>query len=499
LVITALQVAQGNAITIDNLEDAMDLYHCNVINEGKGTNHDEEGKVVLSGFTGACYKCGEVGHTKANCPKKQSGKSPRSNKSKTPRRKCEVCGKEHAGPCWEDESNAHLRPANWKLAKAGTNIAAAAVAASTDKGELLLTRLANVRWDNTLMPKGMSQDKDMNKDSVERVITDDVKDVVTDNNNPHWFPFQWFLDAEDGQVGREPVVIVLSVTRTNNKSRNSNLVERFANRYALEVELGLKVEGVSKKMTFPSVRALLSDPDVFIADSGATTHATVSIRGLKNLHKGCDGDFIEVASGLQEAAAQIGDLPCVICDKHGQELQNVVLHDVTYSPSLKFNLFSTSKLQQEGWKMMGDFNSITMTKEGMTVGCDIVIPTNKGAIYCVYLKRGCEMANVVAQGMGPKATMTIKQAHDRFGHNHKDATQAIAKHLGIRITQGKMKPCEGCMLAKAKQKNVLQVNTPQVCLTKFGECIYSNISTIRQVNGGPTVTKPNWHMLVDDE
>jgi hypothetical protein len=117
------------------------------------------------------------------------------------------------------------------------------------------------------------------------------------------------------------------------------------------------VEDVSKKMTFPSVQALLSDPDVFIADSGATTHAMASIKGMKNLRKGCDGDFIEVASGLQETAVQIGDLPCVMCDKHGQELQNVVLHDVTYSPRLKFNLFSTSKLQLEGWKMMGDFNS----------------------------------------------------------------------------------------------------------------------------------------------
>jgi hypothetical protein len=188
-VITAVQVVQGNAMTIDDLEDAMDLYHCNVINEGKGTSHNKEGKVVLSGFTRACYKCGKAGHTKANCPKKQSGKSPSSNKSKTPWCKCDVCGKEHAGPCWEDESKAHLRPVNWKSAKAGTNIAVAAVAASTDKGELLLTGLANVNWDHTLMPKKMSQQEDMIKDSVEEVITDDVKDVVTDNVDTHWFPF----------------------------------------------------------------------------------------------------------------------------------------------------------------------------------------------------------------------------------------------------------------------------------------------------------------------
>jgi hypothetical protein len=85
----------------------------------------------------------------------------------------------------------------------------------------------------------------------------------------------------------------------------------------------------------------------------------------------------------------------------------VLLHDVTYSPSLKFNLFSTSKLQREGWKMLGDYSSITMTKGDMKVCFDIVIPTEKGAIYCVYLKRGLELATV-AVGLGPKMTMTIK-------------------------------------------------------------------------------------------
>jgi hypothetical protein len=193
LVISAVQVAQGNAMTIDNLEDAMDLYHCILNNKGKGANHNEEGKAVLSGFTRACHTCGEVGHTKANCPKKQAGKSPRNNRNKTPWRKCKVCSKKHAGPCWEDKANAHLCLANWKFAKAGNNIAAAVVATSADKGELLLSGMANMNWSKALMPKGMMQDMDTVKDSVEKVITDDVKNVITDDNDMHWFLFEWFL------------------------------------------------------------------------------------------------------------------------------------------------------------------------------------------------------------------------------------------------------------------------------------------------------------------
>jgi hypothetical protein len=58
----------------------------------------------------------------------------------------------------------------------------------------------------------------------------------------------------------------------------------------------------------------------------------------------------------------------------------------------------------------------------------------------VYLKRGMELAMVAAQGLG---------THNRFGHNNKDMRQALAKHMGIKIGQGKMKPCEGCTAAKA--------------------------------------------------
>jgi hypothetical protein len=53
-------------------------------------------------------------------------------------------------------------------------------------------------------------------------------------------------------------------------------------------------------------------------------------------------------------------------------------------------------LQREGWKMVGDYSSITMTKGDMKVCFDIVIPTDKGAIYCVHLRRGFEMINVAA-------------------------------------------------------------------------------------------------------
>ena len=99
------------------------------------------------------------------------------------------------------------------------------------------------------------------------------------------------------------------------------------------------------------------------------------------------------------------------------------MKDVTYLPGGVFNLFSCSRLQQEGWIMHGDKEAIKLTKDGATICFDIVIPTAKGAVYAMYFKRGGEVANVVTDSTAPataiveipmqrRMKMTIAQAHN---------------------------------------------------------------------------------------
>jgi hypothetical protein len=86
----------------------------------------------------------------------------------------------------------------------------------------------------------------------------------------------------------------------------------------LDHKLGLKATDKVAMISFPNIRAWLTDPkNVFIADSGATTHATATKIGMKNLQNGEEGEYIEIASGLHEAAMQIGDLLCIICNQYG--------------------------------------------------------------------------------------------------------------------------------------------------------------------------------------
>jgi hypothetical protein len=168
------------------------------------------------------------------------------------------------------------------------------------------------------------------------------------------------------------------------------------------------------------------------------------------------------------------------------------------------NLFSCSILQQEGWLMTGDKESNKMTKGDAEICFDIVIPTAKGAIYAMHFKRGGEVANMVtdANNQGEEATpkqvkMSIQQAHSQFGHAQKDAVQKAAKALGITITTGSMGPCEGCSVAKAKQKNVPKHNTTHVKATVFPERIFIDITFFKLAAEEPGITKPNMLIVVD--
>jgi Zinc knuckle len=257
--ITAVQVMRGNQMTMTDLEDAMDLYYRNSINNGKVTSRAEEGEVVLSGFTGNCYKCGEAGHTKANCPKNANQVTKaKTSKHKIPRRKCETCGKEHAGPCWEDEANAKHRPPNWKSSKAGANIAAVVVDANED-GEYVLSGISDMDWSKVLTPEGKGHQEDIEADSARGSVVDDVAEGVITYHR-YWFPYEWFLDslAYTEQTDDQSVMSDSSVMRIDNKNRKFELVDQIANGYSLENELGLKAaEKAIKQLTFPNVRALL--------------------------------------------------------------------------------------------------------------------------------------------------------------------------------------------------------------------------------------------------
>ena len=74
-VITAEQRSKGDAMTLENLEEAMRTLYRVKIEAKKGTDDDDDDKdteMQLAAFSGTCFKCNEKGHMANQCPKKSS-------------------------------------------------------------------------------------------------------------------------------------------------------------------------------------------------------------------------------------------------------------------------------------------------------------------------------------------------------------------------------------------------------------------------------------------
>ena len=62
--------------------------------------------------------------------------------------------------------------------------------------------------------------------------------------------------------------------------------------------------------------------------------------------------------------------------------------------------------------------------------------------------------------------MNITNAHALLGHINEEDTRQIAKELKWTITRGKLRACEHCAIAQARQKNVVKLSTAEKSTTQ---------------------------------
>ena len=287
-----------------------------------------------------------------------------------------------------------------------------------------------------------------------------------------------------------------------NNNNNNNNHNNTGNNSETGAVVTDGVEFLLCGLTFPKSAKLLKDRDIWIADTGASVHTTPHKYGMENLKTATPADAITVGNGTTENTGVIGDLPGVICDKYDNELANAKMTNVTVMPNGGFNLFSVTKMQKDGWLLHGDSTCIELSKGEARIKFDIAIPTARGLLFAMCFKRQNEVVAVgvdktTAKPMEKPVRMNINEAHRKFGHGHEDAVRKAAKHLGIEITRGTMKPCLACTKAKAKQKNVPKVSF-HVVGNKDERLVFLDLASIKQPKDGPSITKQHWCMVVDE-
>jgi len=137
---------------------------------------------------------------------------------------------------------------------------------------------------------------------------------------------------------------------------------------------------------FPDNFDLLYDPNIFICSTGASIHCISSNVGVVNQRM---VDQVIVGIGGQVAMGNsIGDLPYMKIDKNGRPEFKILLSDVAIGPNNSINIFSATKVMQQGWMLQGnEKKGLSLSRGDKTIKFDIPISTKSGCIWAGYFRR----------------------------------------------------------------------------------------------------------------
>jgi hypothetical protein len=198
---------------------------------------------------------------------------------------------------------------------------------------------------------------------------------------------------------------------------------------------------------FPRSLKLLTDPNIWIGDSGASVDMTPTSDGLDTT-KPCS-ITVHVGNNQHTAATLSGTLSLTMCDNNGLELFDASFLDMHLVPEAPYNIISLTQRLENDWTLSGDkLRGLTLSKDGNEIRFDIRIETAKGVLWAGWMKRKTVEINATA------VSLSIKQAHLRLGHLSEEATRKASKALWWKLTAGSVAPCEDCAIGKGRQKNL---------------------------------------------
>jgi hypothetical protein len=117
----------------------------------------------------------------------------------------------------------------------------------------------------------------------------------------------------------------------------------------MDTGAGPKVEYLLCGMYFQVDQRMLTDLNVWIADTSATVHTTPYASGMHNIKEATADDSVTIVNGTNVKALRVASITGMRCnDKHGNKLGQSELTDVTHIPNGPFNLFTSQRCRRTG-------------------------------------------------------------------------------------------------------------------------------------------------------
>ena len=232
--------------------------------------------------------------------------------------------------------------------------------------------------------------------------------------------------------------------------------------------------------------------NIFIADSGATSHMRNSLHGMYGLK---DWEVeVKVGNSSTMKSQQKGDFQGLVTQKDGTT-SSIVMKDVLYVPDLWVNLLSiTRAISHPNVQLSGIKNVISLRngQEQITFDQKLTNGSKTGWLWGVQIipidsETGEEMINLTTE------SQSYQYIHGVLGHPNEKVTKATAKKLGIRIKDSPPTVCIDCVKSKTRKKNIAKSTENHA--TEKGERIAIDISSIKARSYGGT----KYWLMVQDE
>jgi hypothetical protein len=251
---------------------------------------------------------------------------------------------------------------------------------------------------------------------------------------------------------------------------------------------------------------ILESHDIWIADTGATSHVTKHTEGGRKHRQTNVWTRRFAGETIRQPDCEM-DILVTYVDVNETEKFDVMLGDVQRNEKFNYNLLSVTKMLLKGYKLKGDKHLITMWSQTQSIVFDQVIRMKNRTLFCAKLTRNIcksEMANSVIQTVKSNSKtakkilkVNIKRAHKCFCHMNEIATCKTAAQLGMELLWTGFATCESCAFGKAQQRNVPKESSGEKATT-FNERVGHDLSKIKVPEGlYVTINKPNWHIMVN--
>src|SRR5687768_13988093 len=99
---------------------------------------------------------------------------------------------------------------------------------------------------------------------------------------------------------------------------------------------------MARDSRIPNSVSVLQDPNIWIADTGASVDCTRFNVGCVNMSAD-GGNGVTGQDGNTSTIVAMADLPGTLCDKNGNQVMRVNMRGVNIVPDSQFNLFSVTK------------------------------------------------------------------------------------------------------------------------------------------------------------